>query len=632
MTYEHTEEQSFYDTVDELPPSSPFVENVDITLRSPQKLQSPTKPTILSTVKTIETSDDETQTQLRENEGLTTAIVEMEEAGSQKILVVETETLNEVQHNFDETCYSDFSVVPCIPDMTTFAGIGSSPTRTSPIKHHIDTKTPISSRPNTPGTARTAFTHQVSPSPTPRKVGTPLDETTRLMDFTEQMNFASQYAYRGNPSSPSRLKNALSQARSPVKDPFGAKTLSGNRMLNLIDLDFTQVTPKSMPATISNRELENMKAEFLSEISSLKATLSGKDTEIRSLQVAKDDAEKRVGKMSEELRESRSTNEELLADKSEGERRDRETQEILRDIKSELLQGERDRQELSAQIEESERRREEAELRASDAEGRLASSTTEGSAPKDDCAQTPGAGSNKDIETAVANVAKELHALYKSKHEAKVAALRKSYETRWGKKISELETKIEGLTRENEDLKLGRDATMTKVSPSIVVNEDGSQRSDANADAQSIVEEKEAASKALEELGAKLEALKKEVIGLQVDKAQLSNDLSVSRNENSDLVAAVEQMLVLESSAPPAPSSVVSEPQPPQPPAQTSTSAECSLARLTGKPSGLRGPGFKLGGGESKIGMMKPRAGGFGGAKSGMMRNIETMGRGRMAD
>ena len=62
-------------------------------------------------------------------------------------------------------------------------------------------------------------------------------------------------------------------------------------------------------------------------------------------------------------------------------------------------------------------------------------------------------------------VARELHGLYKSKHETKVAALKKSYEARWEKKIRELETRVEELGEDNERLRIGRDATLTRVAP-----------------------------------------------------------------------------------------------------------------------------------------------------------------------
>ena len=48
-----------------------------------------------------------------------------------------------------------------------------------------------------------------------------------------------------------------------------------------------------MPS-ITPRELESLKSNFLSEISSLKASLSGKEAEVQSLKTAVGDAEKRV--------------------------------------------------------------------------------------------------------------------------------------------------------------------------------------------------------------------------------------------------------------------------------------------------------------------------------------------------
>lgn len=67
---------------------------------------------------------------------------------------------------------------------------------------------------------------------------------------------------------------------------------------------------------------------------------------------------------------------------------------------------------------------------------------------------TPSTDPNPDFTKAeVERVARELHTLYKKKHEDKVAALKKSYEARWEKKVAALEAMVANLTKENTDLK-----------------------------------------------------------------------------------------------------------------------------------------------------------------------------------
>ena len=71
---------------------------------------------------------------------------------------------------------------------------------------------------------------------------------------------------------------------------------------------------------ITPRELETMKSEFQSQITSLKATLSGKEAEVASLKSSASDAERRVGEALEELREGRLRIEDLEAQKLDWEK------------------------------------------------------------------------------------------------------------------------------------------------------------------------------------------------------------------------------------------------------------------------------------------------------------------------
>jgi chromosome segregation ATPase len=126
-----------------------------------------------------------------------------------------------------------------------------------------------------------------------------------------------------------------------------------------------------MPS-ITPRELESLKSSFLSEISGLKASLSGKEAEVQSLKAAVGDAEKRVGDSLEQVREERNLKNQLAAEKDEWEKRGREMEAILRNVKEEIVHGEREREGLEGRLEESERRREAAEMMAQEAESKMA--------------------------------------------------------------------------------------------------------------------------------------------------------------------------------------------------------------------------------------------------------------------
>ncbi|EEY14194.1 conserved hypothetical protein [Verticillium alfalfae VaMs.102] len=200
-----------------------------------------------------------------------------------------------------------------------------------------------------------------------------------------------------------------------------------------------------------------------------KASLSGKEAEALALKTAVGDAEKRVGECMEKVREMSSEKEHLTAEKEGWEKRSREMETVLRSVKEEIVRSQRETEELEYKLSESEARREAAENMAQEAESKLAGMRA-GRASEDsarsDKSRSPGAkDASKEVEMAVERVARELHALYKSKHETKVTALKKSYEGRWEKRVRDLETRLEDVSEENERLRLGRDATMTRVDP-----------------------------------------------------------------------------------------------------------------------------------------------------------------------
>jgi hypothetical protein len=614
---------------------------------SPQKLSSPirfpVKPSISpekrpTTIERTLSIEDV----LRDNKGLTKAIEILEDGDSENEEHVADDTLTSMAagpghdetNNMDDTMVSTFSNFSAVPDMTMFAKIGHSPT-----KHSALGPTPRRTQIQTPATARRPANRSPSPTPRGNRYGQGRDDgnTTNLLDFTEQFNTFSGHTYQ----SPTRQTR-----QSPLKNStmpnmaWGSSTPSVNRnqMSNLLDFDIPPApTPRSMPS-ITPRELESLKSGFLSEISSLKASLSGKEAEVQSLKTAVGDAEKRVGESMEQVREERNLKEQLAAEKEEWEKRGREMEAVLRNVKEEIVHGEREREELEGRIEESERRREAAEVMAQEAESKLAAMKTGRAAPNPENNE-PKSGEcvcgGKAVELAVEKVSRELHTLYKDKHETKVAALKKSYEHRWDKKVKELEGQVEDLTKEIEELK--RDTTMTKVNPKnpLEVTED--------------LEKQAARDAKAKELEAELEGLTQVVQSVKDDNSELRRLLDEERVEKGKLVTAVDEMIPLVAAFDDMLAEMNAVPANQQPTAQPQIAAS-SVENLRGsisRASGLRAPTSISShtAGESRIGR-----GGFGmpagathersrsgsaqgmrpgsglGYRSGIMSSIEKMG------
>jgi phage shock protein A len=597
---------------------------------SPVKVASPEKPAPVERTLNIEDV-------LRDNEGLTKAIEILEdgdsdsnyEDASDETVVTSDDQQMDAENeepNMDDTMVSTFSTFSAVPDMTMFAKIGHSPSKFSNAG-----PTPRRTQMNTPATLRKPAVDR-SPSPTPRghRYARSKDDgntTNLILDFTDQINGFSGRAQH----SPSRRH---SPSKSTTISDMSWATPSVNRqaMSNLLDFDIPPApTPRSMPS-ITPRELESLKSAFLSEISSLKASLSGKEAEIHSLKTAVGDAEKRVGETMEQVREERSLKEQLAAEKEEWEKRGREMEAVLRNVKEEIVHGERERDQLEGRLEESERRREAAEIMAQEAESKMAGMKAGKNSPA-----SPGGQRKSDdcvcggraVELAVEKVSRELHTLYKDKHETKVSALKKSYEKRWEKKFKELENQVDDLLKENEDLKLGRDTTMTKVEPK-----------NPHETAEEL-EKQAARDTRTKELEAELEGLNEIVKSVNHDNCELRKLLDEERIEKGKLVAAVDEMIPLVAAFDDMlAKDLETQAQPPTPSSPMKSPVE-NLRGSISRASGLRAP--KAISQESRIGR-----GGFGapagvshersdsrqggrpgsgmGYRSGIMSSIEKMG------
>jgi len=539
--------------------------------------------------------------------------------------------------NLDDTCFSTFSEIPNA-DMTAFAKLGQR----SPTKQLLyERQTPRSTLQRTPGTVRTGQTSSSprSSSPTPRRgPSVPYvdsnDTTNLLIDFTQQFEALSTGSVHSGGRSPTRrvskggpLLSYLQSQRSPQKPNSGSGSTAAapastpkKNLLNLLDFELPPApTPRSMP-TITIRELESLKSTYASEISNLKATLSGREAEVDALKRSVADAERRVGEAAEALREERDARECVQREKEEWERRGREFEDILKKVRDEVIAGERERAELEERVRDAEMRADEAEKRAVEAATKIVTAPA---------AVEHGDGDNagplftaeqvqKQIDEKVHALSTELHAIYKKKHITKVAGLKKGFESKTKEKTVELQARVDELEKRNDELQAKIDGTLSgKVILSGLAG--------------ASIEEKEKAkeqSALIERQKAELAGKEEELKTAKQEFAGLIKELERERIEKGELVAAVDEMLALQSDM-----STLT-------PAAANNAVEDfkkSIGLSMGRPSGLKGPGFGFQGQpasqhqQSRIGAPAGLNRSTSGGKSRMMSNIERMG-GRAVD
>ena len=665
-------------------PSSPRVEDP-----SPNQKMSNFKSPARSPKKKVDNHSVRplTEDALRENEGLTGMTENAIDPSlgrrlPQNIISREDDAVSTATGGpqgyagMDDTCFSAFSAVPNV-DMTRFANMSRSPEKTS---SHSPTRfksedgiAPRLATQHTPSRSRHHGDDGASPTPRRHKSKSENEEDTTnlLVDYTNHhitSNTSHRSPTRHDQSSPRKfptqpdlsLYGSSRRTPSPTKYPLPPGTPNEARHLaNLLDFDIPSApTPRSIPS-ISARELESMKSQFLSQVSSLTATLSGKEAEVRALKDAVTDAERRAGEAQEQIRDETSAKEGLAAEKSEWEKRQGEMQAVLKDVKEEIIRGDREKDTLLQRVHEAEHKREEAESLVlqleSEVDGLRASSTASAT-PAGKTSDGASTGTNNEVEAAVTKVAKELHGLYKSKHEAKVTALKKSYSDRWEKKVRDLSTKIEELTKENEDLRIGRDATMSSVIPGnlVPVNSTANNNNNEGIAAKKDDEYREALQQQQAGFDVKLHSLQLELSEVQAtlstkssESTYLESELAAAHAEIASLIEASEELMLLSTSAMSGNNSTMSRPASAEPPSLQapqlqhlqSDNIQKTFSRSTsGSGTGLQKPGF-AGSGESRIGRMggpgmysgsgRERSGSGLGRSGGILSNIERMGRGR---
>lgn len=507
--------------------------------------------------------------------------------------------------NPDDTMASTFSTFSAVPTLTSYANWRA---QQSPAK-------------------LAALANMSSSRPSTRDDSS--NTTNLLMDFTDSLRHPRRSPEKKLLPSSSTMPNLIAATPSRA----GATTA-------LIDFDIPPLpTPRSMPS-ISSRELESLKSGFLSEISSLKASLSGKEAEVQSLKTAVADAEKRVGESLEKLREESAQREQATAEKEDWQRRGREMENVLHKLRDEIVHGQQAREETERKLEESEKRREAAEMMHQEAESKIVGLRA-GREIESDPSKPPSPGL---LERQVERVARELHGLYKTKHLTKVAALKRSYQNKSDKKVEELERRVLDLCEENASLQAGHP------------NPDDTLLVAAQANAEADKEQANRDRVAIRELNATVQRLEAVVSSVQGDNQHLHRLLEQERVEKGELVQLAEEMMSMQSFAggKHAPSAAAPAPPPSSRPtmpepglaagAKTPGKRPLSLQTTTpgrqiipdgrrgsvGKASGLRAPGSAYRGGATAAaagsgignvaGLRIP------GSRSGILSSIEKMG------
>ncbi|KPI43818.1 uncharacterized protein AB675_6598 [Cyphellophora attinorum] len=710
-------------------------ENADTgsAMSSPRKPLSPVKYRLQDDATMLSSPPESPRDgTVRINDGLTRAMDQMTDA-SRDTEVSEAEELGTVRHMappkssadrldndvdftldltqstphnaaFDDTI-GDLSSISAIPtDLTRFANLRNSPTKSSRQAWSPSKQLRNSVLLNTPGASQRPLqllsrTNSITEDEeaTPRRPRGSNDSPTDLLNFTGQTNIlipppgptprTSRRSPSGRGAFPIKVNATPAHRAQASVDRDRASGITADQQLpetpagrhahrhsmygasnglglNLIDIEFEPMaTPRSIP-TVTPRELETLRSELQSRISGLEATLSGKEAEVKALTRAITDAEVRAGKASEELRGERAAREEMEHAKEDMERRSREMEEVLREVKQNAFVEEREREKLRRQIEDAERKTEDAEVRILELNASLEtlrSDRLNGTPSPAKHPSTPGGTIDVDIavKNATESVARELHALYKTKHERKVADLKISYEKRWIKQVEQLRTELKASQDEVVRLQTEKEATMSGVIPG---------QSDAIMKMEGQIEELRRWN---EDLAAQKRVVEAESAGFKSQAETLSQEtdslrlnLQQERVEKGELVAQIDEFLSLKAEeeeiqaerartqaalqqpvSPPRsedggsntrPSSLTSF-QSPGKPRTGATGDTPSAARTTrprpmsmlqapkgGKFSGIPGPGSGLKA-PSNVG----RGVGYGGRSGGLMEGIARMGAGR---
>ncbi|KAK9390827.1 hypothetical protein V1515DRAFT_591706 [Lipomyces mesembrius] len=178
----------------------------------------------------------------------------------------------------------------------------------SPFEQYPGMGNTVPGKDNTPTASNIRFISDQDTregSETPRALQTPRQRQNSILHTPS----TSKAKYLLDLATPGEILNArfspstLSSDSTPTQNNQKAKNNSNSEAC-LLDLDFPTITPRSVP-TMSSRQVESLKAEYFSEIATLKAELAGKDAELMALRQSLRQSEERNAVMEQQcLRES----------------------------------------------------------------------------------------------------------------------------------------------------------------------------------------------------------------------------------------------------------------------------------------------------------------------------------------
>jgi len=350
----------------------------------------------------------------------------------------------------------------------------------------------------------------------------------------------------------------------------------------------------------------------LSEISSLKASLSGREAEVESLKKAVGDAERRVGEALETVRDEKNAREHAEQEKQEWEKKGREVESVMKSLKEAFQDLEKEREELLQKLEDGNDKLKHATT-AKDATETKSLELAAKLANRSSASETGSSAGDEAIESLVSQrvslqldermegLARELHAVYKKKHETKVATLKKTYEARSEKKTVELQQRLDTLTKQNEELQA---KTNDPTSSSATTTNNSAEMSEQKAQIANLLHQIETLSQS---------------------QSELLHELERERFEKGELVGAVDEMLALQADL----TAAAATGQTPARASSVISGIEDFRKSISRPPPPV--PALSAAKGESRIGRFgapAPRSAyaAAGSNKSRMMSNIERMG------
>lgn len=313
---------------------------------------------------------------------------------------------------------------------------------------------------------------------------------------------------------------------SPSKFALPPATPTEKKFFNLLDFSPGPLaSPRSVPS-ITPREVDQLKASFASQLSQLRAELNGREAEIIGLRDALRQSEVRYAEANNGMKQQEDEFEEErnnwqntkieLRQLFEAERIEKETLVHEMEKRENELRMLRERAEDALkELADAKRRVTHAEDEAVRAkkEAETAWKHAEKTQPSGSAAPSSPGSTNPQAE--VEKVARELHSLYKAKHETKVTALKKSYEARWEKKVLVLQTELDTQKKRCEELEAQIQKNEEETTAGIKFSASNSE----------------------------------ELAGLRDAVKRLEGEIKAERREKGELVGAVEELLSIQASA-----------------------------------------------------------------------------------